>query len=50
LTSAFDKIAGTKKFASECFFLQANTFFAVKRFFAGNAFSKKIALDGCLLS
>jgi hypothetical protein len=35
LMSAFNKIAGKR------FFLQSNAFFAVKRFFAGNAFHKK---------
>jgi hypothetical protein len=57
LTSAFNKIAGTKKFAGKCFLLQSNNFFCrqtlflqANAFFAGNAFHKKIANDKNLSS
>jgi hypothetical protein len=51
LTSAFDKIAGTKKIAGKCFFLQSNAFFAGKCFFCRQRFSlKKIANDENLSS
>jgi hypothetical protein len=51
LTSAFNKIAGTKKIAGKCFFLQSNTFLQANVFlqghifFAGNAFHKKKIAD-----
>jgi hypothetical protein len=50
LTSAFEKIAGTKKIAAKRFFLQANAFFCSQTlFFAGNGFfRKKIAVNGNL--